>query len=91
VEEGCWGEATGVLGAEPGVREQVMGGKDSASFSYFRELCVQGFLEARKPENCQVPSLLVSLVVVMLLAVGVPALLRRQPAHHIPHPTPARC
>lgn len=31
-----------------------MGGKDSASFSYFRELCVQGFLEARKPENCQV-------------------------------------
>ena len=34
---------------------QVMGGKDSASFSYFRELCVQAFLEARKPENCQVP------------------------------------
>lgn len=31
----------------------VMGGKDSASFSYFRELCVQAFLEARKPENCQ--------------------------------------
>jgi len=33
---------------------QVMGGKDSASFSYFRELCVQGFLEARKPEYSQV-------------------------------------
>ena len=33
-----------------------MGGKDSASFSYFRELCVQGFLEARKPSNTQVAS-----------------------------------
>ncbi|KAJ1487592.1 kinase-like domain-containing protein [Baffinella frigidus] len=30
---------------------QVMGGKDSGSFAYFRELCVQGFLEARKPQN----------------------------------------
>jgi hypothetical protein len=28
-----------------------MGGKDSGSFAYFRELCVQGFLEARRPQN----------------------------------------
>jgi len=34
--------------------QQVMGGKDSASFSYFRELCVQGLLEARRPHNSQV-------------------------------------
>lgn len=31
----------------------IMGGKDSSSFHYFRELCVQGFLEARKPQNYQ--------------------------------------
>uniref|UniRef100_A0A7S4UU52 1-phosphatidylinositol 4-kinase n=1 Tax=Guillardia theta TaxID=55529 RepID=A0A7S4UU52_GUITH len=32
---------------------QVMGGKESASFAYFRELCVQGFLEVRRPQNCR--------------------------------------
>lgn len=40
----------------------VMGGKDSASFSYFRELCVQGFLEARKPSNTQRILLLVEMM-----------------------------
>lgn len=37
-------------------------GKDSASFSYFRELVVQGFMEARKPENCQRVLLLVEMM-----------------------------
>jgi hypothetical protein len=41
--------------------QQVMGGKDSASFSYFRELCVQGLLEARKPQNSQVSLFVVRL------------------------------
>mmetsp|Transcript_61046 Transcript_61046/g.89525 ORF Transcript_61046/g.89525 Transcript_61046/m.89525 type:complete len:175 (+) Transcript_61046:307-831(+) len=40
----------------------VMGGKDSASFSYFRELCVQGFLEARKPEYSQRVLLIVEMM-----------------------------
>ena len=62
-----------------------MGGKDSASFSYFRELCVQGFLEARKPENSQVAC---HDKLVMTTALVVTALVRREPAPHIPNPTP---